>query len=36
VALFSVLAAVALCLLAGYGPAKQAASTSIVTAIGYE
>ncbi len=36
VALFSVLAAVALCLLAGYGPAKQAASTPIVTAIGYE
>src|SRR5206468_9307329 len=36
VALFSVLAAVILCLLAGYGPAKQAASTPIVTAIGYE
>src|SRR6266850_4441748 len=36
VALFSLIAAVALCLLAGYGPAKQAASTSIVTAIGYE
>jgi putative ABC transport system permease protein len=36
VAIFSVIAAVILCLLAGYGPAKQAASTPIVTAIGYE
>jgi putative ABC transport system permease protein len=36
VAIFSVVAAVLLCLLAGYGPAKQAASTPIVTAIGYE
>jgi putative ABC transport system permease protein len=36
VAIFSVVAAVILCLLAGYGPAKQAASTPIVTAIGYE
>jgi len=36
VAIFSVLAAVILCLFAGYGPAKQAASTPIVTAIGYE
>jgi putative ABC transport system permease protein len=36
VAIFSVIATVILCLLAGYGPAKQAASTSIVTAIGYE
>jgi putative ABC transport system permease protein len=33
---FSVLAAVLLCGLAGWGPAKQAASTPIVTAIGYE
>jgi putative ABC transport system permease protein len=36
VAIFSVFAAVILCLLAGYGPAKRAASTPIVTAIGYE
>jgi putative ABC transport system permease protein len=36
VAIFSLIAAVILCLLAGYGPAKQAASTPIVTAIGYE
>jgi putative ABC transport system permease protein len=36
VALFSVFAAVALCLAAGYAPAKQAASTPIVSAIGYE
>jgi putative ABC transport system permease protein len=36
VALFSVIAAVLLCLAAGYGPAKQAASTPIVSAIGYE
>jgi ABC-type lipoprotein release transport system permease subunit len=27
---------VILCLFAGYGPAKRAASTPIVTAIGYE
>ena len=36
VAIVSVIAAVILCLLAGYGPAKQAASTPIVAAIGYE
>jgi putative ABC transport system permease protein len=36
VAALSVIAAVLLCLLAGYAPAKQAASTPIVTAIGYE
>ncbi|MGH7870747.1 MAG: FtsX-like permease family protein [Candidatus Binatia bacterium] len=36
VALVSVFASVALCLLAGFWPAKQAASTPIVTAIGYE
>jgi putative ABC transport system permease protein len=36
VALFSVFAAVVLCLAAGYGPARQAASTPIVSAIGYE
>jgi putative ABC transport system permease protein len=36
IAAFSVVAAVLLCGLAGWGPAKQAASTPIVTAIGYE
>jgi putative ABC transport system permease protein len=36
VALFSVFAAVVLCLAAGYVPAKQAAATPIVSAIGYE
>jgi putative ABC transport system permease protein len=36
VAALSVVASVVLCLLAGYAPAKQAASTTIVTAIGYE
>jgi putative ABC transport system permease protein len=36
IAAISVLAAVLLCGLAGWGPAKQAASTPIVTAIGYE
>ena len=36
VALFSIFAAVLLCLAAGYGPAKSAASTPIVSAIGYE
>jgi putative ABC transport system permease protein len=36
VALFSVFAAVGLCLAAGYAPAKQAAATPIVSAIGYE
>jgi putative ABC transport system permease protein len=36
VALLSVLAVIALCLLAGFFPAKQAASTNIVSAIGYE
>jgi putative ABC transport system permease protein len=35
-AALSVVASVILCLAAGYGPAKQAASTPIVTAIGYE
>jgi putative ABC transport system permease protein len=36
IAVLSVIAAVLLCLLAGYAPAKQAASMPIVTAIGYE
>jgi putative ABC transport system permease protein len=36
VAALSVIAAVLLCLSAGYGPAKQAAGTAIVAAIGYE
>ena len=36
VAAFTVVAAVALCFIAGYGPAKQAAAMPIVTAIGYE
>jgi putative ABC transport system permease protein len=36
VALFALIAAVLLCLAAGYGPAKQAAATPIVSAIGYE
>jgi putative ABC transport system permease protein len=36
VAALSLLAAVGLCLAAGYGPAKKAAATPIVTAIGYE
>jgi putative ABC transport system permease protein len=36
VAALSLLAAVGLCLLAAYGPAKQAAATPVVTAIGYE
>jgi putative ABC transport system permease protein len=36
VALLSVIASVILCSLAGYGPAKQAASMPIVSAIGYE
>jgi putative ABC transport system permease protein len=36
VAFFSLIAAVLLCLAAGYGPARQAASTPIVSAIGYE
>ncbi|MBI4489059.1 MAG: ABC transporter permease [Deltaproteobacteria bacterium] len=36
VAFLSLILAVGLCLLAGYVPAKQAASTNIVTAIGYE
>jgi ABC-type antimicrobial peptide transport system permease subunit len=35
-AAFALIAALALCLAAGYGPAKQAAATSIVGAIGYE
>jgi putative ABC transport system permease protein len=36
VAVLSVFGAVVLCLAAGYGPAKQAAATPIVSAIGYE
>jgi len=36
IALFALVAAVLLCLAAGYGPAKQAAATPIVSAIGYE
>jgi putative ABC transport system permease protein len=36
VALLSVVASVILCVIAGYGPSKQAAATPIVTAIGYE
>jgi putative ABC transport system permease protein len=36
VAALSVLAAVVLCMLAAFAPARQAASTPIVTAIGYE
>jgi putative ABC transport system permease protein len=36
VAVLSLISSVILCLMAGYGPAKQAASTPIVTAIGYE
>jgi ABC-type lipoprotein release transport system permease subunit len=31
-----VFAAVALCLAAGYGPAKKAAAMPVVSAIGYE
>jgi putative ABC transport system permease protein len=36
VAVLAVVAAILLCLLAAFAPAKQAASTPIVTAIGYE
>lgn len=36
VAILSIFAAILLCLAAGYGPAKQAAATPIVSAIGYE
>jgi putative ABC transport system permease protein len=36
VAAFTILAAVGLCFIAGYGPAKQAAAMPIVRAIGYE
>jgi len=36
IAALSIFATVALCCAAGFGPAKQAASTPIVTAIGYE
>jgi putative ABC transport system permease protein len=36
VAVVSIVASVVLCLLAGYGPSKQAAARPIVTAIGYE
>lgn len=36
IAALSVVGSVLLCLLAGYGPAKRAAATPIVTAIGYE
>jgi ABC-type lipoprotein release transport system permease subunit len=32
----SLLAAIGLCLAAGYAPAKKAAATPIVAAIGYE
>jgi putative ABC transport system permease protein len=36
IAVLSLIASVVLCLVAGYGPARQAASTPVVTAIGYE
>jgi ABC-type antimicrobial peptide transport system permease subunit len=36
VAALSIVAAILLCILAGFGPAKQAASLPIVSAIGYE
>jgi putative ABC transport system permease protein len=36
IAALSLAASVILCVVAGYGPAKQAAATPIVTAIGYE
>jgi putative ABC transport system permease protein len=36
IAALSLVASVILCLIAGYGPAKQAAAMPIVTAIGYE
>ncbi|MGH7783321.1 MAG: ABC transporter permease, partial [Candidatus Binatia bacterium] len=36
VAALSLFVSVLLCLLAGYGPANQAASTPVVAAIGYE
>ncbi len=36
VAALSLVSAIALCLAAGYGPAKQAASTPVISAIGYE
>jgi putative ABC transport system permease protein len=36
IAALSILASIILCVLAGFGPARQAASTPIVTAIGYE
>ncbi|MFQ5852515.1 MAG: FtsX-like permease family protein [Candidatus Binatia bacterium] len=36
VAILCLILAVVLCLLAGYGPAREAASTNIVTAVGYE
>jgi putative ABC transport system permease protein len=36
VAVLSVIASVILCLIAGYGPSKQAAAAPIVAAIGYE
>ena len=36
VAVLSLFGAVVLCLAAGYGPAKQAASTPVISAIGYE
>jgi putative ABC transport system permease protein len=36
IAVFSIIASVILCVLAGFGPAKQAASLPIVSAIGYE
>ena len=36
VASLCILLAVVLCLLAGYGPARKAASSNIVAAVGYE
>jgi len=36
IAFLCLILAVVLCLLAGYGPARQAASTNIVAAVGYE
>lgn len=36
IAALSILASIILCMLAGFGPARQAASTPIVAAIGYE
>jgi ABC-type antimicrobial peptide transport system permease subunit len=36
VALLAIVASVVLCVLAGFGPAKQAGALPIVSAIGYE